>query len=205
MNIIMDVRNSFIEFWPNWLQELALPHLAISLRPDEAEAVRRCHRLGNDADDQLIRLAGRATDMTNGRPFFMRLGYGSWAGPQLTCFQTLKVDDAQRAHDTLTLRDLRLAEINRRWVRGYDLQLFLRPFLELSPQDEIRTQISNAKLVKAWLRHAPTTICAPPEEAMKVATDFTGLDHYFADFIRMNGKWHLSDINPIFEQKQAAT
>lgn len=195
--MVQDVRQTFLEFWPRDLLAHALPHVAVPVEGGEAAALRRCHRVGRDEGNELLGLARRVTAAAGDRPCFLRLGYGSWAGPQMAEFGTLEVAGVSRAHRVLSLRDRRLAEIARRWGHGYGLHVFVRGYVPLGPEDERRTHVVDNRVAGCWLRHAPQTAAPVPEIAAPVAALLPPGCAYFADFIRVNGGWFLSDLNPV--------
>jgi hypothetical protein len=191
------IRASFMEFWPPEVVRLAIPHVAIPLRAHEKAALNMCHRTGHDAEGDLENLAIRADLATRGHPYFLRLGYGSWALPQMARFATLEVTTAERAHEVLALRDLRLAEISRRWVRGYPQQLFVRPYIPPTERREVRSRVEANRITTAWMRHAPSVPSDTPDLAQVVARHLPAAAIYTVDCVETKKGWFLSDINPI--------
>lgn len=191
------VRETFLEFWPPALTAHAFPHVTIALRADEIAALQRCHRTGSDAAGDLENLAVRAAMKADGKPFFMRLGYGSWAASQLAKFASLRIDDAETALAVLSLRDLRLAEISRRWAHGYEQKLYVRPFVPPKERTEVRVQVMGNNVSGAWHRHAPAQLCTAPDLAHVCVAHLPERSNCFIDFICVGGRWFLSDINPL--------
>jgi hypothetical protein len=193
------VRASFMEFWPPAVISLALPHVAIPLRPHEIAALTACHRTGCDGAGALENLAIRADLASRDQPFFLRLGHGSWALPQMAQFGSLEITTAERAHAVLALRDLRLAEISRRWVQGYQPHLFVRAYLPPTRRREVRSRIEAGFAVKAWMRHAPAVSSDIPDLAQVVARHLPAGAVYTVDCMATDSGWFLSDINPVLK------
>jgi hypothetical protein len=112
-------------------------------------------------------------------------------------FGTLAVCGAQEVLSVLTLPDRRLAEIARRWGQGFDLHVFVRAHLTLTPEDEVRTHVVDNRVVRSWLRHAPDRAVTAPEQAIGVASLMPAGAAVFADYVRVDGWWYLSDVNPV--------
>ncbi|MEM1373650.1 MAG: hypothetical protein AAGF78_04615 [Pseudomonadota bacterium] len=199
-----DIQRTFVEAWPEEVAASALPHSLIELSEAEARALRRAHRRGADSAPSLGRLAGRvwaksrALRETGG--VFLRMGYGSWAGPQLAAFGTLEVTSAQEVLATLALRDRRLAEIVRRWGQGPAPKLVVRPYIAPGDVPERRVLVVRGQVERAWLRHQPTEPATPPENARAIALALGIAAPLTLDFMAYEGHWRLCDVGPVVDR-----
>lgn len=189
------IRTTFLDFWPDQVRTWAIPHRVVGLSADEAEAIRQAHRFGANPK-KFTELASRIfTDET--APVFIRMGYGSWAITQLEQFGTLNVSDPERMAEVLALHDKRLAEITRRWVRGFTPSLFVRPFLPLALCTEIRVLIRERIPVKAWLRHAPAKGQLLPSLPSEMLQSLPAVGDFTVDIVPQGLSILIVDLNPV--------
>lgn len=189
------VRTTFLEFWPDAFRKWALPHRVVRLSATEAGAIRHAHRFGGDPR-QFIGLASRVCACAT-EPAFVRMGYGSWASTQLREFGTLQVCDSEQVTKVLALHERRLAEISRRWVRGFTPSLFVRPYLHVARQSEIRVLIEKRLPIRAWARHAPAEDRKLPFLPNEVLQSIPAEGEFTIDVVPQGLNISIIDFNPV--------
>jgi len=190
------VRNTFLDFWSEDLRAAALPHRAIELSNEEAACIRQAHRFGVDDLSIFNSLAERA--VTDGSaPVFLRMGYGSWAPEQQMAFGDLRVDHAERAAEVLALPSRRLAEVSRRWVRGFTPKLFVRPFIPTASTGEVRVLIRDGIPVEAWRRHQHAMGLAIPSIPDAILRAVPPAGSFTVDLLPEGSTTRLIDFNPV--------
>lgn len=198
-----------MEFWPSVWHDAAPAHVAIALSEQEYVSIRTEHRTGEGRGDGAIMIADVAARALQSAaeispPYFLRLGYGSWAGSQLSAFGSLEVATDTRAAEVLSLRDLRLAEIARRYVRGFTPQLFVRAFVKFPPQNEFRITVENRRVASIHIRHARAAPELSPGEYAKISgmigldtlNAFSNAGRYALDVVMQEDRLLLLDVNP---------
>jgi len=190
------VRGTFLDFWSDDLCSVAVPHRAIELNDQESASIRQAHRFGAEDPRVFTSLAERALKDASG-PVFLRMGYGSWAFEQQRAFGDLKVDHAERAAAVLALPSRRLAEVARRWVRGFLPKLFVRPFVAIKPGSEMRVLIREGEPVEAWHRHQNDMDIAIPSLPSAILRAVPTSGSFTVDLLPQGSATRLIDLNPV--------
>ncbi|MGL5011325.1 MAG: hypothetical protein ACRC6I_15710, partial [Paracoccaceae bacterium] len=89
----------------------------------------------------------------------------------------------------------------RRWGSGFTQKLFIRRYVPPAERSEVRVHLEDKVIVDAWQRHTPEKRAQAPDVAAIIAKLMPDGNPYHVDFLFVQGRWYLSDINPVLGRK----
>lgn len=204
----MQIQETFMEFWPESVRQVALPHTEVPLSQLEYEAVAICHRQGASAttDRRLSDVCNRISNIGGvfQSGYFMRLGYGSWSQAQMSRFGTLRVRSPMRPRDILGLKDKRLSSISSRFVDDFVPSIFIRPFFDFDSRRELRVPVHGDQIkapiwrepkLRGFLEVARNHGDAAIELVKKISNDVPKMPLHI-DVVPFEQEYRIVDINP---------